>query len=78
MRVLGEGIDGLMIVEAKVGFSRSCLRDWSNGIEDVLDVTSRRAKGCFYDLPLARNKGIRQSDPRVLNCDSTKDGLTSA
>ena len=40
MRIFGEGIDELMIVETKAGFSRSCLRDWSNGIEDVWVVTS--------------------------------------
>ena len=40
MRGFGGGIDGLMIEEAKAGFSRSCLRDGSNGIEDVLDATS--------------------------------------
>ena len=59
MRGFGGGIDGLMIVEATAGFSRSCLRDRSNGIEDVLDASmprAPRAEGYFYGLPLARNR----------------------
>ena len=65
MRILGEGIDGSMIVEARVGFSRSCLRDWSNGIEDVLVATSGRI---FLRLAASAKSDIHQSDPRILNC----------
>ena len=66
MRILGEGIDGLMIVEAKESFSQSCLRDWSNGIEDVLDATSPSSRRIFLRLAASAKSHIHQSDPRML------------
>lgn len=68
MRGFGEGIDGLMIVEAKAGFSRSCLRDRGNGIEDVLDATSPSSGRIFLRLAASAKSDIHQSDPRILNC----------
>ena len=66
MSILGEGIDGLMIVETKEGFSRSCLRDRSNGIGYVLDATSSSSGRIFLRLAASAKSDVHQSDARML------------
>ena len=72
MRILGEGIDGLVIVEAKAGFSRSCLRNRNSGIEDVLDAMSPSSGRIFLRLAASAKSDIHQGDPRILNCTLPK------
>ena len=75
MRIFEEGIVGLMMVEAKAGFSHSCLGDRnSGGIEDVLDAG--------LSLRLAASaKSVKVFIKVILGFfnieDSTKDEFTS-